>query len=138
MGGCLRGLIGLVVIAILIGVGASFFRSTSSGPLSPVVADAAPSRAAGTARGDPACIDKVLQAEKAGLTYGEGLVNGVPSVMVDEAMWAGIDFATKTGLAATVECAALGHDQVFAEMHIIGNMTGKVLGVWKHGKLTVN
>lgn len=83
------------------------------------------------------CQQKWLAAEKAHIVYGEGFDRGIPVVVVDELTWNSIDFATKSGLAATFECAVAGEGKALTKVQFRSNLTNKTLGEWSYGRLTV-
>ena len=129
---------------VVIGAGASFFSSasntaTQSGTLAPPHNTNAQKVAAADApaKGDPECEKRWLAAEKAGITLGEGMVDGRLTVMVDEATYNAVDYATKVGMAATLQCATVGHDHALAAVYFVSNMTGKTLAIWKLNRLEV-
>lgn len=97
----------------------------------------APVSAKTAAKSDPACLDKWLKAEKAGITMGEGMIDGHMSVMVDEAVYRQLDYATKLGMAQTFECAVVGKDHALTEVYFISDKTAKPLAIWSWGKLEV-
>jgi hypothetical protein len=102
------------------------------------ISAAAPAKVAETPpKGDPECLKRWLKAEKSGITYGEGMVDGHMEVMVDEATFRSINYQTKVGLASTFQCAVVGNSHELTDVRFVSNMTGKVLATWSLNKLTV-
>lgn len=87
--------------------------------------------------GDPACIARWEQAEKGGVILGFGMVDGTPTVRVDEDVWNQIDYTVKLGMAATFECAVVDPGESLTKANFVSHRTNKVLGEWRYGKLEV-
>lgn len=82
------------------------------------------------------CIEKIERAAIAtGLIQKYYMEGRKPVVVVKESMWNQMDFATKTGVAETFDCATAGPGMSLVNVQYISNMSGKVLHVWDGLKL---
>ena len=72
---------------------------------------------------------KIQKSEANQITYGIGMINDIPSIAVDEQVWANAPYNTRLGLAKTFECAVVGKGSVLSEAQIV-NRGGEVLAVW--------
>jgi hypothetical protein len=80
------------------------------------------------------CKARWLAAEKAGIVYGVGMLDGVPSASVDEITFNSVPFETKLGFAETLNCAVVGPDRTLAEIQFLSHRTNKRLARWTPGK----
>jgi hypothetical protein len=80
------------------------------------------------------CENRWLQAERAGIVLGTRSAGGVPQVVVDEDTFRSVDFATKSGFAETLNCAAYGDGRSFAAIEFLSNRTNRKLARWTAGR----
>jgi hypothetical protein len=76
------------------------------------------------------CTSRWLAAEKAKIVLGQGIVRGVPTMMVDESTFRRIDFATKLGMVTTLDCAIAGPGKHLTEIVVVSNLTNRRLARW--------
>lgn len=62
---------------------------------------------------------------------------GALSVMINEAAWGGLTFNQKQAFADRLVCSIAGVGKGLYSLDIQSNMTGKVIGAWKLGTLSV-
>jgi hypothetical protein len=62
---------------------------------------------------------------------------GGDSVFISEAYWRGLSFAQKNEFADALVCAVAGAGKGLRSMRFRSDMTGKLIGDWNMGTLTV-
>jgi len=82
-------------------------------------------------------IDRLQQAEQAGLMLGYKMDQGKPTLYVDRATWNQLNITTRTGMARTFQCAALGEGQVLKKL-FIADKGGLTLAEWDGIKGSLN
>lgn len=72
---------------------------------------------------------KLMTASEAGAIQGVGMVNEIPSIAVDGAVWDHMDLDTRLGMIETFECFMAGPRNVLKEVQIV-SPGGKVFAVF--------
>ena len=85
-----------------------------------------------------ACEQKLEKAQAIGLIRGYDSSGGRLAVIVDEAVFAGMAYNSKVGLAKTFDCAVAGAGKALAEAEFRSHRTNKRVALWSWGKLTVD
>ncbi|WEZ84601.1 hypothetical protein P6U16_08515 [Rhizobium sp. 32-5/1] len=62
---------------------------------------------------------------------------GQINVVVDEIVFAGMQFNSKLGFAKAFECAIAGPGKALSEFNVLSDLTNKRLATWSWGKLTI-
>jgi hypothetical protein len=83
------------------------------------------------------CQNKLLRGEASGLVKGYRNDGRRLVVIVDERIYAGIQYSSKLGLAMAFECAIAGPGKALREVTYQSGLTNKVLATWYLGQLTV-
>jgi len=73
------------------------------------------------------------------IAFGAGLVrpDTLSSVFISEKLWNGLTYAQKVDFVESLSCAVAGVGKAVSEMTFRSDMTGKVIGEWSWGGLTV-
>lgn len=83
------------------------------------------------------CQQKLTLGMAIGLVKNMEMRGRMPTVVVDERLWNGADFSTKTGLAETYDCAIAGPGMALSRAEFRSNMTDRVLARWNGVRLEV-
>lgn len=81
-----------------------------------------------------ATVDKIIEA---GIITDWKIKGGTIVMIVDEATWKQMDYATKSALASEIDCAIAGPGYLVPEISFRSNMTNNVVGTSENGTLTV-
>lgn len=83
------------------------------------------------------CLATWDKATAGGLVYGVGIIEGGIGFVVDERTWISMDYSTKQQMAAVFECAMTTPGEALAGFTIYSNLTNRVVGRVRWGKLAV-
>lgn len=86
---------------------------------------------------DKKCLDQWQAATDGGIVFGYGIIDGEPSVEVDEATWKSMAFETKVGMVAVLNCASFPAGKEYRVVNFISKASHNRVGRWESGKLKV-
>ena len=93
---------------------------------------------AGTSQGqDAACIEKMKIDERIGILIGIRAAPKGLDVIVDEQVWAGLQFKSKQSIVDTINCAMLPTGEQFNPIVFRSHLTNKIVGKQERGELTI-